>query len=125
MFEVTATATAGSEELYSRVWSNLEKAGVVDHLEDKMISALAKMNALSSDVGHGRAPKPATTNPVEVVFTMLVTENGAKWAKATFEWPNMGIEQQQMMLGILNGELSTVDSAVKDNEVKGKAKGKK
>lgn len=91
---------------YARSWLGVEKVQVVEQLERALMKAMLKMNAISADVGRGRAPKPSCTNPVELVLTAEVLEDGVKWSKVTFEWPKMGEEQQALMLGIVDGELA-------------------
>ena len=129
MFEVVATFTflkadgSQAKDPYVRSWEGLTKDQVVDHLEARWIKALVKLNGLSSDVIHGNAPKPPTTNPVEMRMDLLVNEDGVKWTRTVMEWPNMGIEQQEMLIGMLNGEMSSLPTEVKGKENKGK-KGK-
>ena len=129
MFEVVATATflkedgSQAKDPYVRSWEGLTKDQVVDHLEARWIKSLVKLNGLSSDVIHGNAPTPPTTNPVEMRMDLLVNEDGVKWTRAVMEWPNMGIEQQEMLIGMLNGEMSSLPTEVKGKENKGK-KGK-
>ena len=130
MFEVTATVSywkdgAETRAPYIRQWSGIAKEHVVDQLEARWIRALGKLNGLSSDVIHGNAPVPETTNPVEMRMDLLITEDGEKWCRTSMEWPKMGIEQQEALLGIFNGELSGLSVEVKSKESKGKTKGKK
>jgi len=129
MFEVVATATflktdgSSARDPYVRSWTGIEKESVIDHLEARMISALGKLNGLASDVVHGNAPKGESTNPCEMRVEVLITEDGVKWQRTLLEYPNMGIEAQETLLGIFNGELSTMPSDMKNKENKGK-KGK-
>ena len=131
MFEVTATTTflkadgSQAKDPYSRSWTGLEKESVVDHLEARMLKALSKLNSLSTDVIHGNAPRPETTNPVEMRMEVVFLEDGAKWHRSVFEWPHMGIEQQEMLLGMFNGELSNLPSELKNKEIKNHGKSKK
>ena len=129
MFEVVATATflkedgSAAREPYVRSWTGMEKEGVIDHLQARMISALSKLNGLASDIAHGNAPKSTSTQPSEMHIEVLITEDGVKWQRTLLEYPNMGIEAQETLLGIFNGELSTMPSDMKNKENKGK-KGK-
>jgi hypothetical protein len=102
-------------------WSNLEKVKVVDQLEDRLMQFLLKLNALSTDIIKGKVKKDVTTAPLEVRLEALVTKNGKKWTRAVFEWPNMGEEQQAVMLGLFNGEMDTLDKTLSSHS-KGKNK---
>jgi len=123
MFKVIATASFlkdGSETKPPMVytWDGIEKKHVVEELEDSMIKALGKMNQMAVDVGKGKTPKPGTTNPVEMHLDIVVLEEGKKWARSLFEWPNMGEEQQAMTIGIFDGELAHVSKHVQTQQHK-------
>jgi hypothetical protein len=125
MFEVNASFTFhkddGSEAKppYARSWAGLEKVHVVEQLERGLMRAMLKMNDLAADINRGKAPRPTTTDPVELRLVAEVLEDGVKWTKVTFEWPKMGEEQQSLMIGMVNGELSgIVDKEVRDSERK-------
>jgi hypothetical protein len=108
---------------YERSWLGIEKVHVVEQLERGLMRAMLKMNSISGDIGRGKAPESTVTNPVELVLTATVLEDGVKWAKVTFEWPKMGEEQQALMIGIVDGELSaSSETDVQRAEVR---KGKK
>ncbi len=120
MFEVIAKVTFHGDDgrevkepkIYN--WTNLEKVSVVEDLEDSMVRALTKLNNISKEMVRGRAPIPTTTNPLELRLEMVVLEDGVKWTRAIFEWPNMGEEQQGMLIGIFDGELANMSKHVKD-----------
>lgn len=130
MFEVNAAFTFhkadGTEAKppYARSWVGVEKVQVVEQLERGLMKAMLKMNDLSNDTVRGNSPRPASnTNPVEMRLTAEVLEDGAKWAKVTFEWPNMGEEMQAVMIGVVNGELgAAVDAETRRSERKASKK---
>lgn len=122
MFSVTATFSflnangSPAKDPVIEKWNGLEKMKVIDQLEDRFLEFLLKLNQVATDVGHGRVEKPSTTNPVEVQLEALITEDGKKWSRTVFEWPNMGEEQQAMMLGLFYGEMATLDKDTADKK---------
>jgi hypothetical protein len=119
MFQVTSTVSfSDGRPSVVRSWTDLVKVHVVEHLEAALIHTLQKMNALSADIGKGKAPKMQTANPVTVTWDATVTEDGNLWASNVATWPGMGDEQVAWFLGLLDGELSHVDRTVKSRENK-------
>jgi hypothetical protein len=101
-------------------WLDIDKRHVIN-LEHRLNSALLKLSALSEEVVQGKVPKPGTTDPVEMTLDCLATEDGRKWSRVKFEWPKMGVEQQQLLIGVFDGELANADTELKS---KGKIKGR-
>ena len=128
MFEVNAAFTFlkpdGTEAKppYVRSWVDVEKVEVVEQLERSLMKAMLKMNDFSGETVTGNMPKLSDLNPCEMRLTAEVLEDGVKWTKVTFEWPNMGEGAQSLMMGIVNGELSTIDRGVKGKEKKRQGK---
>jgi len=118
MFEITATATfhndAGAQTKEPRVyhWVDLEKKDVIS-FERQFNKAMMRMTDMADDVHHGKLPKGGLTNPVEMRLDVVVLEDGAKWLRATYEWPKMGEEGQGMFFGVMDGELAKLSNELK------------
>jgi hypothetical protein len=116
---------SAAKEPESREWNDLEKAHVVEHFEMAFNRAMLKMNRLSVDQGRGHSRKWTNTNPVEMRMDIRITEDGAKWMRSTYEWPNVGDEAQALLLGTIDGELSTMPDEVRGKRRGGKSADKK
>jgi hypothetical protein len=90
-----------------RSWSDLDKRDVIE-FETAFNRAMTKMGKMAADTARGRARKIVGTNKTEMRMEITITEDGVKWLRATYEWPNMGEEQQALLLGTIDGELSTL-----------------
>ena len=125
MFEINCTTSfhaddgSKTKDDYVRQWTGLEKEHVVEHFEMAFNRAMMKMNKMAAEVNRGRAPKPTTTLPVEMRMDIMITEDGAKYIRASYEWPNVGEEQQALLLGMLNGELSMMPDDIRGAEKRG------
>lgn len=126
MFDVTLTLGLGPvKDPVVFAWGDLDKIQIVNDLERRLVSALAKLNALAQAVIDGQVPGGTTTNPIEMTVEFLVTEDGEKWHRTTLEYPKMGEEQQAMLIGMLTGELSGMSKETKAKAKPAKAKGPK
>jgi len=105
-FSITATLKAGSKPDYTRVWDDLDKITVVEDFEHAWNRAMMKLTNISISVARGKSPKATNTNPVTVTANIEVLEDGKLWLKQLTEWPNMGDEQQAVLMGMIDGELS-------------------
>jgi len=131
MFEIVCTFsfhdTAGAKvkEDFVRAWDGLTKEQVVDDFEVAHNNAMTKMMNLSSEMNSGNAPRPTTTDPVELRCDITITEDGVKWMRVNYEWPKMGEEQQSLLIGMLSGEISAMPRATKSREKRQPKKDKK
>lgn len=125
MFSVTQTirflAADGSDAspAYVRTWSGLDKGHVIDHFERHMIDSLSKLNAMSRDMASGKTQKQDnSTDPLEVVYDLLIEEDGKKWSLSTFEWPGLGADARSALVGLADGMMAKLPAAIQAKEHK-------
>jgi hypothetical protein len=92
----------------TRSWADLSKQDVHE-FETAFNRAMTKMSKLAQDKAKGKVKWLMTkTAPCEMRMDIVINEDGVKWMRSTYEWPNMGEEAQAMLLGMIDGELSTL-----------------
>lgn len=116
MFTIEAVIRVPGKRPYSRAWDGLDKVQVIGDFELAFNKAMIKMTELSLATAKGDAPKPSSTKPADMRLDIQILEAGKKWMACSFDWPKMGEEAQAVLIGIIEGELSTMPSTTKHKE---------
>jgi hypothetical protein len=116
MFTIEAVFRVPGKKPYQRTWDGLDKVQVIGDFEMAFNKAMLKMTELSLATATGNAPKPSSTKPADMNLSVQILEDGKRWMACAFDWPKIGEEMQALLIGIVEGELSTMPQSTKGKE---------